>query len=203
MHRLINRKYIALLILFTAISLTGFIAETDRVITDFSLKNTDGKIFSTVALKDTKGLIVIFTCNHCPFAKLYTKRMNELNKKYKALKVPLIAINSMDTLVYDDETFDLMKKKAHNERFNFPYLQDATQDVGKQFKAEHTPMAYVIWKENNNWIVKYRGTIDDNGEQPSKATPFIANAVDALLLNQKVAVPETETFGCRIFYRKK
>ena len=108
----------------------------------------------------------------------------------------------MDTLVYEEESFELMQKKAKTEKLNFPYLFDVMQSVGKNFGAEHTPQAYVIWKENNKWVIKYSGAVDDNGEHPEKATPFIGNAVDDLLSNKPVSKPETQSFGCRIFYRK-
>ena len=173
-----------------------------KEINNFSLKNVDGKFISLNEYKNAKGFAIMFTCNHCPFAKLYSKRMNNLNKKYEALGVPLLAINSMDTLLYEEETFDEMKLKAQNSHFNFPYLFDETQTVGKQFNAEHTPQVFVIWKENNKWIVKYSGAFDDNGEHPEKAKPFVANAIDDLLKNEPVKTPETPSFGCRIYYRK-
>ncbi|MBL7910406.1 MAG: thioredoxin family protein [Bacteroidia bacterium] len=174
-----------------------------KTVKDFSLKNVDNKIVSLSAFPDAKGFVVVFTCNHCPFAKLYPKRLNDLNSKYKPLGVPLIAINSMDTLVYEEETFELMQKKSADEKLNFPYLYDATQTVGKNFGALHTPHAYIIWKENTNWVIKYSGAIDDNGEHPEKATPYIANALDNLINNKPVSKPETQSFGCRIFYRTK
>jgi peroxiredoxin len=177
-------------------------SSVNKIISNFELRNVDGKLLNINNIDNAKGFIVVFTCNHCPFAKLYPQRFNDLNSKYKALGVPLIAINSMDSLVYEDETFALMQAKSKESNFNFAYLQDATQSVGKQFGAEHTPHAFIIWKENNNWIIKYSGAIDDNGEHPELATPFIANAVDELLQSKPVSKPETESFGCRIFYRK-
>jgi peroxiredoxin len=173
-----------------------------KEVSNFKLKNVDGKIISLNEYKNAKGFAIMFTCNHCPFAKLYSKRMNQLNKKYAALGVPLLAINSMDTLLYEEETFDQMQLKAKNNQFSFPYLFDETQSVGKQFNAEHTPQVFVIWKENNKWIIKYSGAFDDNGEHPEKAKPFVANAIDDLLRNKQVKNPETQSFGCRIYYRK-
>src|SRR6185295_13535116 len=79
-----------------------------KIISDFRLRNIDGKNVSLNDYKKAKGFIIIFTCNHCPFAKLYTKRMNDLNDKYKALNVPLLAINSMDTAMFDEESFEQM-----------------------------------------------------------------------------------------------
>ena len=196
--------------LYAGIILTLFSFKADipitvigKTITDFSLKNIDGKKLSLGSFSNAKGFIIIFTCNHCPFARLYPERLNNLNTKYKPLGIPLIAINSMDTLVYEDESFELMQKKAETEKLNFPYLQDNLQSVGKDFGAQHTPNAFVIWRENNNWVIKYCGAVDDNGEHPEKATPYIAHAVDELLNNKAVSKPETQSFGCKIFYRTK
>ena len=177
------------------------IGDPSKTIQDFSLKNVDNKTISTKAFPDAKGFIVVFICNECPFAKLYSKRLNELSTKYKALDVPLLAINSMDTLVYEDESFKDMQLKAKDDKFKFPYLHDVDQLVAKNFNAEHTPSAFIIWKEQNRWVIKYKGAIDDNGQKPSIATPYVANNVDALLKNLPVILNETLSFGCRIFYR--
>ena len=171
-------------------------------INDFRLKNIDNSFVSLNSIKEAKGFIIVFTCNHCPFAKLYCKRLNALNKKYKALGVPLIAINSMDSLVYKEESFELMKTKARKDKFNFYYLQDGAQSVAKSFGATHTPQAYIIWSESGYWVIKYAGAIDDNGEHPNLANSYIANAVDELLAGKEVSKPVTESFGCKIFYRK-
>lgn len=175
--------------------------DPSKTIQDFSLKNVDNKTISTKAFPDAKGFIVVFICNECPFAKLYSKRLNELSTKYKALDVPLLAINSMDTLVYEDESFKDMQLKAKNDKFKFPYLHDVDQLVAKNFNAEHTPSAFIIWKVQNRWVIKYKGAIDDNGQNPFIATPYVANNVDALLKNLPVILNETLSFGCRIFYR--
>ena len=108
----------------------------------------------------------------------------------------------MDTLVYEEETFELMQKRAKGEHFAFPYLHDPLQVVGKNFHAQHTPQAFVVWKVEDQWIVKYSGAIDDNGAEPSKATSFVAKAVDELLQGKAVAKPEQKSFGCAIYYRK-
>lgn len=175
--------------------------DPSKTIQDFSLKNVDNKTISTKAFPDAKGFIVVFICNECPFAKLYSKRLNELSTKYKALDVPLLAINSMDTLLYEDESFKDMQLKAKDDKFKFPYLHDVDQLVAKNFNAEHTPSAFIIWKEQNRWVIKYKGAIDDNGQNPFIATPYVANNVDALLKNLPVILNETLSFGCRIFYR--
>ena len=92
-------------------------------IKDFNLKNIDGKYISLNDYRDAKGFIIVFTCNHCPFAKLYPQRFNELNTKYKPLGIPLIAISSTDTIMYEEDTYSRMIMKALNEKFNFFNVQ--------------------------------------------------------------------------------
>ena len=108
----------------------------------------------------------------------------------------------MDTLVYEEESFELMQQRAKKDKFKFPYLQDDLQVAGKYFNAKNTPEAFVIWNENGNWILKYRGAIDDNGENKKRNITYIDETVDALLSNKQVVNPETTSFGCKIYYRK-
>ena len=197
------RPSLRLIVLIFTFVVVGFVSDTLQVVNDFSLKNIDGKMVSLKNYKDAKGFIIVFTCNHCPFAKLYPERLNQLNLKYKTLGVPLIAISSTDTIMYVDDTYPKMVKKAKREKFNFPYLFDGDQSVAKNFSAQKTPHAYVVWKENGKWVVKYDGAIDDNGNDPDKVSKhYVADAVDSLLLNKPVALRQTKSIGCQILFRK-
>ena len=197
----VRRLYLFPVLVVMVLCLAG---KTDQEpwILDFRLKNIDGTTVSLSNREDAKGYIIIFTCNHCPFARLYTQRINALQARYSALQVPVIAINSMDTLVYADESFEKMREKAKKESYGFYYLQDGTQETARQFDARYTPTAFVVWKEQNVWKIKYRGAIDDNGENPQKAHSFVAQAVDELLSGKAVSRPLTEAFGCAIMLRK-
>ena len=193
---------VALFILITSMVFTNK-ATPETTVKDFSLLNTDGKMVSLGNYPDAKGFIVVFTCNHCPFAKLYPKRFNEMTVKYKKLGVPVIAISSTDTVTYEEDSYALMVKKAKKEQLKFPYLYDNTQAVAKDFKADKTPHAYVIWKEDNKYVVKYNGAIDDNGFEPKKVeNPYVMNAVDSLLANKNVNVKDTKSIGCKIYFRQ-
>jgi peroxiredoxin len=108
----------------------------------------------------------------------------------------------MDSVLYEEENFAMMQQKAAENQFEFPYLQDASQAVAKNFGAANTPQAFVVWKVQNNWVIKYKGAIDDNGENETLAMNYISNAVDELLQGSVVSIPNTESFGCKIFYRK-
>ena len=191
-------------IILSVICTSAFAQKNNKDIVDFKLKNVDGKMVSLNDFPTAKGFIIVFTCNHCPFAKLYPPRLNDLNNKFKPLGVPLIAISSTDTMMYEEDTYPNMVTKSKEEHFNFPYLFDELQVVAKNFKAQKTPHAYVIWKENNQWVVKYNGAIDDNGMEPEKVTEtYVSNAVNELLTNQPIKTSETKSIGCQIAFRRK
>jgi len=175
----------------------------EKQVSDFKLKCAKtNHLISLSDYKNAKGFIIIFTCNKCPMAKFYSQRLNQMSDKYKTVGIPLIAINSMDTLAYAEESFKKMQNKVKTDKLNFPYLQDKKQVVGKNFKASVTPQAFVIWKQNNKYIVKYEGSIDDNaGDYQNVKNHFLTNAVDQLLKGNEVSIKNSEPFGCRIFYR--
>lgn len=178
--------------------------EKDKVITNFKLKNASTNKFVSLSMyRNAKGFAIIFICNKCPMAKLYSERLNKMNSKYQKLGIPILAINAMDTLAYAEESFVLMQKKAKKEQFNFPYLQDKSQTIAKLFKAKHTPQAYVIWKNKlGNYTIKYQGAIDDNAAEPDKTQHhFLTAALDELLAKKVVSQPISASFGCRIFFR--
>lgn len=181
----------------------GFVTEPEKSVGDFQLQNIDGKMLSLKDFPDAKGFIIIFTSNGCPFAKLYPQRMNELNEKYKTSGVPLIAVNSSDTLQFEDNSITQMINIAKEGNYNFAYLSDAEQTAAKNFGAKKTPHAFVIWKENNQWVIKYNGAIDDNAAHPDEVkNKYVENAVDELLRGEDVKVKETKSIGCSIIYKK-
>ena len=196
-----------LFVLFLSVFVIGssFVAvpvTSEKSVNDFALKNIDGKILSLKNYPAAKGFIIVFTCNHCPFAKLYAARLNELNSRFSRFNVPLIAVNSSDTVMFADETIKGMAEMARSKKINFPYLSDASQVVGQNFQADKTPHAFVIWKEQNKWIVKYSGAIDDNGANAKDVkVPFVANALQELLGGKPVSIPNGRSIGCAIHYR--
>jgi peroxiredoxin len=183
--------------------LLSFSPVNDKTVDNFALRNTDGKIVSLKDYPKAKGFIIVFTCNHCPYAKQYPARLNDLNKKYKPMGVPLIAISSADTVNYEEDSYSKMVEKSKKEHFNFPYLFDAEQKVAKYFAAKKTPHAFVIWNEKGKWVVKYNGAIDDNALHPEMVkNKYVADAVDALLNDKEVTTKETRSIGCQINFRK-
>lgn len=200
-----KKKLLFLFVIFLLFVLSSFtLLLKEKSISNFKLKSaTTNKWIATSDYKNAKGFLVVFLSNKCPMAKLYSQRLNQMNEKYKKKGVFVFAINAMDTLVYAEESFAKMQKKSKNDNFSFPYLQDKSQKVAKQFNAENTPQAFLIWKnKNGKLIIKYQGAIDDNAGEPEKVQHhFLTEAVDELLNGKNVTVSKSESFGCRIYYR--
>lgn len=169
------------------------------VATDFSLKNVDNKKVSLSYFKAAKGFIVVFTCNHCPYAQAYEDRIVALDKKYKKLGYPVIAINPNNPAKQKDDSFELMQVRAKEKNFTFPYLLDEGQKIYPQYGATKTPHVYILQKTKSGNVVKYIGAIDDNySDAAAVKEKYAENALDALLKNKDVAVKETKAIGCSI-----
>jgi peroxiredoxin len=166
---------------------------------DFNLKNIDGKMRSLAGIENAKGYIVIFTCNHCPYAIAYEDRIIDLNKKYAPLGYPVVAINPNDVVKQPDDSFEKMQMRAKEKSFTFPYLYDDTQEIAKAFGATRTPHVYLLDK---NRVVRYIGAIDDNHEDATEVKEkYLENAINALRNGQAVAVPQTKAIGCTIKWK--
>jgi len=169
------------------------------IATDFSLKNVNGKNVSLKDYGEAKGFIVIFTCNHCPFAKAYEDRIIALDRKYSKAGYPVIAINPNNPAVAKDDSYELMKVRAKEKGFTFPYLFDDGQKIYPQYGATKTPHVYILQKTAKGNEVKYIGAIDDNYEDEAAVTQkYVENAVNALLKGGEVTVKQTKAIGCSI-----
>lgn len=167
--------------------------------TDFSLKNVDGKMVSLKDMKNAKGYIVVFTCNHCPYAQAYEDRIVALNNKYKSLGYPVVAINPNNPEKEKADSFANMQQRAKDKKFSFPYLLDEGQKIFPQYGATKTPHVYILQKTPKGNVVKYIGAIDDNYEDAKAVKQkYVENAVDALIKGKDITVKETKAIGCSI-----
>ena len=169
------------------------------VAADFSLKNVDGKMVSLKDYKEAKGFIVVFTCNHCPYAKAYETRIMDLDKKYSTKGYPVIAIMPNDPSIVEDDSYTNMQARAKEKGYTFPYLMDEKQAVFPLFGATKTPHVFVLQKTDKGNVVRYIGAIDDNTEDAKAVKEkYVENAVDALLAGQMPKVTFTKAIGCGI-----
>lgn len=167
---------------------------------DFNLEGVDGKKYSLSSFADKKALIIIFSCNHCPYVQAYEGRIKQIQEDYKNQRVTVVAINSNDDVNYPDDSFENMKKRASEQKFNFLYLRDEDQSVARSYDATHTPEIFLFDKEQK---LTFHGKIDDNWQEPKKVqNQYLKNALDELLTGKEISVPETFTIGCTIKWKK-
>ena len=166
---------------------------------DVAMKNVDGKELNLKSVVQPAGTLVVFTCNHCPFAKRWESRIIELGNAYAAQGIGVVAINANDPKAYPEDSFEAMQVRAKEKGMEFPYVVDETSNVARAFGATKTPEAFLFDK---NGKLVYHGAIDDNGEEPSKVeNPYLKLALAAVLSGKEVAVRETKFLGCGIKFR--
>ncbi|RMG23644.1 MAG: thioredoxin family protein [Bacteroidetes bacterium] len=170
---------------------------------NFSLKNVDDRIVSLDDFPDAQGFIIVFTCNHCPYAIAYENRLKELHATYADKGYPLIAINPNDPVQYPQDSFEQMKVRAASKGFEFPYLFDESQEIARQYGATRTPHAFILQKTEDGLEVKYKGAIDDNYQSAHNVKQrYLAKQLDALIAGKAVPYKETAAIGCTIKWKQ-
>lgn len=162
------------------------------------LPGVDDKEYSLDDFKKKDVLVLIVTCNGCPVARAYEERLKAFTKKYAAgddAKVAVVAVNVNNG---DGDKLDKMKKRAEDGEFNFLYVRDDSQDVGRSLGATVTPEIFVFDKERK---LVYMGAIDDSMDDPK--VDYLTAAVDATLKGEKPETAETRARGCGVQYSKK
>jgi peroxiredoxin len=166
------------------------------IMPEFNLKGVDGKVYSPESFKQYKALIIIFSCNHCPYVQAYEDRIIAIQNDYAERGVAVAAINPNDDLQYPEDSFDEMKNRAANRGYNFTYLRDEDQLTAKAFGATHTPEIFLFNEERK---LVYEGKIDDNWNEPDKVkSRYLREAIEELLNGEDISVPETWSIGCTI-----
>lgn len=163
---------------------------------DFSLKSVNNQLVSLANYKEALGYIVVFTCNHCPYAQLYEQRIIDLHNKYAPKGYPVIAINPNSPLIVEEDSFDEMQRRAKTYKYPFEYLFDEDQKVYPKFGATRTPHVFLL---DRDLIIRYIGAIDDNPETPKSAkNRWVEKAVDAMLKGEKPFPDFTRAVGCTV-----
>ncbi len=168
---------------------------------DFSLKSTEGKQVSLSSFPNAKGYIIVFTCNHCPYAQIYEQRVIDLHAKYAPLGFPVVAINPNSPKVVEEDSFEEMQKRAAIKKYPFAYLCDESQTVFPKFGATRTPHVFIL---DSLKVVRYIGAIDDNPETPEAVNnKWVEMAVDSLLTGKLPNPDFTRAVGCTVKKKPK
>lgn len=165
----------------------------------FSLKGTDGRTYRPEDFAQAKVLGVIFTCNHCPYARAWEDRLIRSQRDHANRGVRFVLINSNDPTKVPDDSFDQMKVRAHTKEYPFPYLFDETQEVAKAYGATRTPEIFLF---DESRTLRYHGAPDDNYEDPSAVQHhYLRDALEAILAGSVPPTPETKPVGCTIKWK--
>ncbi len=166
---------------------------------DFSLLGVDDKTHSLSEYADKEAIVIIFSCNHCPYVRAWEDRMIQIQDDFAEKGVQLIAINSNNARKYPEDSFDNMKKRAEEKGFNFPYLRDESQEIAKKYRAERTPEAFLF---DRSGVLRYHGAIDDNYDNPKAVKKhYLRDALDAVLSGRTPSVEQTPSVGCTIKWK--
>jgi peroxiredoxin len=164
------------------------------------MKNAvDGKEVTIAKQAGKNGTLVVFTCNHCPWAKKWVDRIVELGNTYQEKGIGVLLINSNDPSVNKSDSLEGTAEEAKQRGMKFPYVIDSTSGIAKAFGASKTPEAFLFDKDGQ---LVYHGTIDDNADDSAKVTkPFLKDALVAVANGKFPAVKETKSLGCGIKFR--
>ena len=166
---------------------------------DRAMKNVDDSETTIASVAGEHGTLVVFTCNHCPWAQAWEGRITTLGNDYSERGVGVIAINANDPTEYPEDGFEPMQERARAAGMQFPYVVDATSEVARAFGAQKTPETFLFDAEGK---LVYQGAIDDNAHEPENvASHHLRDALESLVNGQPIANPRTRAMGCSIKLR--
>jgi peroxiredoxin len=165
----------------------------------FTLKDPDGKEYAGDALYGERGLLVVFTCNHCPYAQAVWPRVIRIGNYAKGMKVGVVAINPNINPDYPDDSPEKMRDMVRERKISFPYLVDETQEVAQAFRAQCTPDIYLF---NKDHALAYHGRIDDNWKDEDSVTrEELKEALNKLVSGLPNTEKQHPSMGCSIKWR--
>lgn len=164
----------------------------------FSLPGVDGKTYAHDTFSDAELLVVVFSCNHCPYVIATEDRMIALQNEY-APRVRFMLINSNDDVKYPEDSFDSMIRRAKEKGYPFPYLRDESQDVARAYDAACTPDVFVFDRDR---LLRYNGRIDDNWKEPQNVTrQELRTVFEDLLAGHDISIDPMPAIGCSIKWK--
>ena len=161
------------------------------------LPGVDGQNHSSETLADRAVVVVVFTCNSCPYARDLETRLKSFQRSYDRRGVTVVAIN-VNTI--DEDSLPAMKRRAKEKKFSYPYLFDESQQIAKDFGAKFTPQCFVFDADQK---LVYQGSFDDSPDGKQVGQTYVADAVEAAMKQVSPQVKETVPIGCKIRYQRE
>jgi peroxiredoxin len=166
---------------------------------DFQLPDTDGTVWSGRAENGVTATVVVFTCNHCPYALAWHERIAQAARDYAERGVRFLAVNPNDATRYPSDSLEAMKQRVRTEPWPMPYLRDESQEVARAYDAKTTPDVFVLDAQGR---LVYRGAPDGDYDDPAENAAWLREALDAALAGGQPARSETRPVGCSIKWKR-
>jgi peroxiredoxin len=164
----------------------------------FELPDTDGMAWSAADGHGAPATVVVFTCNHCPYALAWHDRIAHAARDYADRGVRFLAINSNDAERYPRDSYEAMGRRVASEDWPMPYLHDSAQEVARAYGAKTTPDVFVL---DSAGRLRYRGAPDSDYSDPGQNAAWLREALDAVLAGKEPTRPETAPVGCSIKWK--
>ena len=164
----------------------------------FDLPGVDGKSHSLESYADANVLVLVQSCNHCPYVQAWEGRLSAIASDYAERGVSVVAINSNDTVSHPEDSFEEMQKRASAQGFTFDYLFDEPQEIARELRSERTPEVFVFGGDRR---LVYHGAIDDSRDEDQVSQQYLRDALDAVLSGEEPAVSETPPVGCTLKWK--
>ena len=159
----------------------------------FSLPGTDGREYGPEGVT-----VVVFTCNHCPYALAWHQRLTQVARDYEG-RARFLAVNPNNAETHPADSFDAMKKRVEADGgWPHPYLRDESQEVARAYGARTTPDVFLL---DADGILRYRGAPDEDHRDERYGASWLRDALDAVLAGEQPARPETEPVGCSVKWK--
>jgi peroxiredoxin len=164
----------------------------------FDLPGVDGRNHILDEYADATILVLVQSCNHCPYVLAWEGRLDALAREYADRGVRFVAVNSNDAEAYPADSFDAMVEHAREAGYSFDYLYDESQEVARALGSERTPEAFVF--DAGRRLV-YHGAVDDNRDEADVTTSYLRDALEAALAGDTPPVADTPPVGCTVKWR--
>ena len=160
-----------------------------------SLQNDKDSLFN---IRGINGLLVMFICNHCPYVRSIENKISKESKRIKKLGVNSLAIMSNDQLSYNEDSDEGLNQQIERAQFEFPYIVDSSQEIGKLFDAQCTPEFYYF---DHSMKLKYRGRLDSHGKETSMGDPELYYAIEETISKGYCSSRQYPSMGCSIKWK--
>jgi peroxiredoxin len=165
---------------------------------EFDLPDTEGARHRLEDVDGATATVIVFTCNHCPYALAWHERLVAVGRDYADRGVRFLAINSNDAQRYPADSYEAMQERVRKEQWPFPYLHDESQEVARAFGAKVTPDVFVL---DRDLRLRYRGAPDTDYGDPSQNASWLREALDEVVAGREPTRPETEPVGCSVKWK--